>query len=194
MPVKIPRRAIFQRVDARQQRAQGGHPNESNDCTVRALATAAGMRYEDAHVIMQLSGRRALRGHSPMQGLEVGVQLGMLNFEKISLRAKYPDADTVGQDAGLFTEEELKDKRARFVPRTASGIGGYWMRGHWTYTNQPKKRVTLSMVLKKLPKGRFILATNTHAFAVIDGVVYDSRPQALSCSIVLCYRIVTEAI
>jgi hypothetical protein len=67
--------------------------------------------------------------------------------------------------------------------------GVRWLRGRYCYGSQPYRRVTLAMVRKKFLKGRYLLATNDHIFAMIDGVVHDGRPQALACSIVECYQI-----
>jgi hypothetical protein len=188
--LKRPRCAPFQYVDAQRQRNRGGHPNESRDCTVRSLALAANIRYEDAHAAFELGGRHSLHGAMPSCGLEVTRELGIIQFRKITLRPEHLDADgTIGNDEPLFTREELKNPRAKFHPRTASGIGGYWSLGQYCYTSHPSRRITLGMLLKKLPKGHYIFATIDHAFAVIDGVVHDSQHIALANSIFLCYQI-----
>lgn len=45
-------------------RAAAGFPKESNDCVVRATATAFGIPYEEAHTLFRLEGRDCGRGTS----------------------------------------------------------------------------------------------------------------------------------
>jgi hypothetical protein len=180
------RTASLRLVNADYQRRVGGHPNESNDCTVRALSLASGIDYKDAHVVMELAGRRPLQGSNMASGLSVAEELGMLHFQKIHLRARFFAAEaTYSSNNALFTKEELLNPRAKRVPGR-----DVWTVGRYMCYTQPQRQITLSLLLKKLPKGRYIFCTNNHAFAVVDGVVQDGGPIGLSTRIRLCYQIV----
>lgn len=183
------REAPLRFVSASFQRRAGGHPNESHDCTVRAISLAAGIEYKDAHAIMELAERRPLHGANMAVGLVVAQELGMLQFRKIPLRPSVftrDREDQMGRDAALFTATELKNPRAKY----REGFQDTWVLGRYVYYTQPQRQITLSLILKKIPKGRYILCSNDHAFAVVDGVVHDSSPIGLNTRIRLCYQIV----
>ncbi len=134
---------------------------------------------------MELAGRRLGRGADPFLGLEIGKELGMLEFKRVPLRGK-PDQDSIDNALGLFTETELRDPTAKRHP---SPVRTLWVKGRYVYGSQPERRITLNMVLKKIPSGRFILCTMDHAFAVVNGIVLDSRALGLSCKVVACYQV-----
>lgn len=156
------------------------HWSETNDCTVRALTVAGSMRYQDAYAIMELSGRKSNKGANVRQGLQVAKDLGLLDFEDIYLRKGIPTSDCANTPTGLFSDNELRNPDAG---------KSYWSkRGRWCRVKN-FRTITLSLVLKKIPKGRYILATLGHAFAVVNGQVCDSKPLGLTSQIWLCYRI-----
>lgn len=99
------------------------HPAERRDCTVRALAVAAGVTYEVAHDELAKAGRKNGRG--------------------IKL------ASIIG-----------RGKLSRFTFRRVG--------------RSPK---TVQRFLKEHPQGRFLCRKSRHAFAIIDGVIYDSSPR-----------------
>lgn len=61
--------------------------NETNDCTVKALAISANMAYKEAHSIMKKAGRRNRRGmHTP--SIKKGFELAGFKLEKVKHTAK----------------------------------------------------------------------------------------------------------
>ena len=133
---------------------------------------------------MELAERRVLHGANMALGLGVAEQLGMLHFRKIQLKPRRTYDGTSGSSP-LFTEDELRDPRAKL----REGYQNIWVKGNCVYYSQPQRNITLSLLLKKLPKGRYIVCSNDHAFALIDGVVHDSAPVGLSTRVRLCYQI-----
>ena len=181
-------KAPLKYISALWHRNGGGHPNESRDCTVRALSLAADIEYKDAHVIMELAERRVLHGANMVQGLDVAEQLGMLQYRKIQLRPRRVigfDGMFSNDGDALFTENDLRDPRAKL----REGYQNTWAKGNCVYYSQPQRSITLSLLIKKLPKGRYIVCSHDHAFALIDGVVHDSAPVGLSTRVRLCYQI-----
>lgn len=149
------------------------NPDESRDCTVRALSAASGMSYDDAHICMELAGRRRNHGAHTGGGLRVAEQLGFLKYKHIPLRPRkvmtgrcYEVSEVL---PGLFSESELS---------TPSNRDGIWIRGQIIWYHDPGRRITLAMVLAKLDPGRYIMHSRNHAFAVINGIVHDNRPIA----------------
>jgi hypothetical protein len=84
------RRAPFQYISSRKLRAKGGHPDESNDCSVRALVSATGLPYSTAHDIMTASGRPPRKGWHTDKGLKVLAELGAIKFSEIDLVNHWP--------------------------------------------------------------------------------------------------------
>jgi hypothetical protein len=52
----------------------------------------------------------------------------------------------------------------------------------------PIKRMTLKKFLLKYPKGRFVVERNGHAFAIINGKIYDSQKNGERCILFNCYK------
>lgn len=94
-----------------------------NDCTIKALATSAGIPYEEAHKMGMESGRKYGRGHHPQLLLPYA-------------RKKY-------------------------------GI---------KYRKTRHKSITIQRFIKLHPTGYYYVATNKHAFAIINGTICESYP------------------
>jgi len=105
--------------------------DETNDCTVWALATSAGLPYGVAHRYLADFGRKPRKG------------------------------------ASFYTFLELRCNQVanyHFVRRDPPpAVNRY---GH-------EIEPTLARVLPLCKHGRFVLRTNRHVFAVIDGVIHD---------------------
>jgi hypothetical protein len=161
------------------------YSDEERDCVVRAIMSSANIPYEDAHTICDLAGRKKGHGTNVRFSLDVGKQLGFLNFEKMKIEPDFLPQGQHGTDS-LFQHEELLDSKAKWM-------GGYWITGRGERTlfhrQQPTRRITVGMVLNRLPAGRYVMATRTHAFAVVNGIVLDAFPVGLSASCEFVYRI-----
>ena len=67
--------------------AKGGtNTNETNDCTVRALANATGMPYKDAHALLKKVGRKEKEGAS--------LHVVLNAFEDIAIKPVYISSNT----------------------------------------------------------------------------------------------------
>ena len=62
-----------------------------------------------------------------------------------------------------------------------------WLTRIWTF-GLPTKSVSLARFLKDFPKGRFVVRTRGHVFAVIDGQQYDTAPNGPRCKITGIYH------
>ena len=62
------------------------NPNETNDCTVRALANATGMPYKDAHALLKKAGRKEKEG--------VSLPVVLNAFEDLAIKPVYISSNT----------------------------------------------------------------------------------------------------
>jgi hypothetical protein len=140
------------------------HPTERNDCTVVALANAAGISYREAHEFAFQVGRR--HGHG---------------LKKEAIRTMLRNVDI----SGVATARELATIAPVFHIHNSESIYGYRRRARRT-------GISVASYLATLPKkGRFYLGCTSHAFAYVDGVVVDnlSRPRTRAIML-LAYEIV----
>jgi hypothetical protein len=158
------KRAPFKHVSSHELRAKGGHPEESRDCSVRALATAVGLPYETAHAVMAAAGRSPRKPWWTERGLKVLAEVGAIKFSEVKLI----DWSGRSESTALFRSFEL-DKGE--------------------FSRRRFKAVTIGGLLKRLPAGRYVCHTRDHAFALIDGVVHDGRAPGLNTAIEQCWRI-----
>jgi len=130
------------------------HINETNDCTVIAMAHAAGVDYATAHEWARQAGRRNRGG---MDTIRIH---RMIEWGKMHGKIEYHKLDVPLPTRSLFT------KTATYSPMT----------GMWTSFRRPRRKgITVAQFLRTLPrKGRFYLGCTAHAFAVVDGVVMDN--------------------
>lgn len=70
---------------AMQSRLQYG---EENDCLVRAFSVVTRMNYEDAHALVELSGRKKGKGWYLVKAIRIAEQLG-LNFKRIAFKSRF---------------------------------------------------------------------------------------------------------
>jgi len=110
---------------------------ESNDCAVRALASAAALSYKRAHALLSAAGRRE-KGYSTIS----------------TVATAYKAAG--GRCVAVYGKT-----------RTAS----IWRS---LYSKAPlQKGITVGRLLRQLTKGKYVIVVREHAFAVVDGTVYD---------------------
>ena len=121
---------------------------ETNDCVVHAVAHVFEFGYKKAHDFCREFYKRE-KGR------------GVFGF----------------RDIGLIGKKEKFDwaKEKYFSNHNISKVNTenkYRVRSEWSGKMQTKlRRMTLKSFLKNYPTGRFLLAFNNHAIAVIDGVV-----------------------
>lgn len=78
---------------------------EHSDCSVMAICAAANIAYKDAHVVMELAGRKCGGGANMSQGMAVLASLGLASVEFIRLvSSKYCYSD----EKGLFQWEDVR--------------------------------------------------------------------------------------
>jgi hypothetical protein len=140
------------------------HPNETNDCTVVALANAAGISYGKAHELAAQFGRRNRHG-----------------MKKDAIKRMLCNLDI----SGLATTRQLPVTEPVHVSRKVGGYFSYRTRGRRVGTS-------VASFLHTLPKyGRFYIGSTSHAFAYVDGVVVDNLQRPKSRAIMLfCYEII----
>jgi len=119
--------------------------SDTNDCCVRALMMAAGITYEAAHEFCKQAGRKLNDGMRNDQ-ITKSIRLAGFNVSMVHI-------------PGVRKEYTLKKAFGReyYYPLYASK----------TY-NQ-----TVNQFIAAHPVGTFIVSNQTHAFTIIDGVVFD---------------------
>jgi hypothetical protein len=149
------------------------HPFETRDCSVIALAHSVGISYAEAHTICAQQGRRNRRG--------------MRDCDIQSVLTKMKNS---GQILDVIFKPYIR-MRPAFNTCSPAVIQGYRM-----YARRPRQTgSTVAAALRHLPrKGRFYLTCTSHAFAYVDGVLFDnlgkSKMRALMTS---CWEIIQPA-
>lgn len=131
-------------------RVTSGYAGEEKDCTVRALAKAGNMSYEQAHTIMAEEGRKTGRGASMIGGILNAAMKKLLTYKYIEL----PKHERVYNGAPGFVGI---NNRPILVHRNVGP--------------------NIKQFVERYPRGRYILRIKKHVFAVIDGVMYDKYKQ-----------------
>ncbi|SRR5216684_4550024 len=144
------------------------HPNETRDCTVVALANAAGITYVDAHKFTADAGRKPNRG-----------------MKREAIKTLMRNVDI----SGVAVTREL----TVLTPTRPQMYSGYAYRVPLRRARH--QGVSVASFIRTLPKrGRFYLACITHAFAYINGVVVDNLHRPLArATMYLAYEIVSKA-
>lgn len=86
----------------------------------------------------------------------------------------------------MFEAAGRKRKHGTFLPTTAAvhGWDGHWVESHRAGKRGPLGtsdgsgrwlRPTLAQFLREHPRGRYVIHVRRHAFAVVDGVVFDYK-------------------
>ena len=82
----------------------------------------------------------------------------------ISANIPYTHAHKIGTEAGRKNGRGFHPARLLKVAKKEYGI---------TYKKKRYKSITIQRFIKENPTGRYYVATNRHAFAIINGVIYD---------------------
>jgi len=77
----------------------------------------------------------------------------------------YEYAHKIGREAGRKNKKGFHPKKLLAYAKKEYGI---------TYKKKRYKSVTIQRFIKENPTGRYYVATNRHAFAVINGTIYDT--------------------
>lgn len=141
------------------------HPTETRDCTVCALANAAGISYPDAHKFAKDAGRRPRRG-----------------MKREAIKTLMRNVDI----SGVATTREL----TVLAPTRPQVYTGYSFR-----RSTRRQGISVESFIRTLPKrGRFYLACTSHAFAYVNGVVVDNLSRPMSrATMYLAYEIIPKA-
>ena len=128
---------------------------ETNDCTVRALASASKMPYEDAHILLNKHGRKNHIGASFRSMMNAYLEAG---FELKSVHGTTQNAKWVARHTNMFACEGIT--LAKILPKLGKGSYILNVTGHAvavvdgnlidTFPNPVGKRVIA--VFKKIEK------------------------------------------
>ena len=131
---------------------------ETNDCVVRAFASAFDISYDEAHDFCRLTlGRKNGHGtHGTLQLLSSGEAFGR---KVVQLGESYPGVVKTPASTRLFTKYRNRNYRGEMET---------------TYRD-----MTVGTFLKTFTKGTYILRVNAHMFTVKNGVVYGNPQDAL---------------
>lgn len=121
---------------------------ESNDCVVRAIASAFEMHYDEAHHFVKLKFRRENRRGTRFF---VGGMRRMVE-DKITINGK--SFDNMGDSLGRM-KYDVKSK-GQII----------------------KRNMTTGTFIKKYPVGKYLVVVRGHAFSIIDGQVVGNTGDA----------------
>jgi len=77
----------------------------------------------------------------------------------------YEYAHKIGREAGRKNKKGFHPEKLLKYAKREYGI---------TYKKKRYKNVTIQRFIKENPSGRYYVATNNHAFAIINGRIYDT--------------------
>ena len=115
--------------------------SESNDCVVRAIASASEMDYDSAHQFVKEKFKR--KNRKGTYGFGSIMNLMSKNGEKIN-----------GKSVEIISEQY--NTMLYYV--TVKGV-------------KTLRNTTTSSFIKRYPKGTYVVTVNRHAFTIKDGVV-----------------------
>ena len=114
---------------------------ETNDCVVRAIASATDMDYDTAHEYVRKTFKR--KEGKGTHDFQYKMNIMAKNGEKIN-----------GKSIKIITEEH----NTMFYYVTVKGV-------------KKLRSTTTGSFIKKYPKGTFVIVVNRHAFTIKDGVI-----------------------
>lgn len=121
---------------------------ETNDCVVRAFASAFEIEYDEAHGIVAKEFRRVNRKGT----LGFGVKMNLLDKNNVTFNGKKISKITHEYDSMLYSVK-------------VNGV-------------KTLRNTTTSYFLKKYPVGTYIVVVRGHAFTIKDGVVIGNYSDA----------------
>ena len=83
----------------------------------------------------------------------------------ISAGIPYEYAHKIGREAGRKNKKGFNPEKLLKYAKREYGI---------TYKKKRYKSITIQRFIKENPTGRYYVATNVHAFAIINGTIYDT--------------------
>lgn len=140
-----------------------GYEHETNDCVVKALAAVTGVPYRDAHSFCKNYMERKDR-----KGCVVNMHLMKMEQMKKPIYG-----------FRSFCRE--------------SKIGTRMVRTKWGYHHSKDVHDTLSSFVRKHKTGRYLLCSNYHAFACIDGVIHDNGAAGPKTQVTHVFEFITDS-
>jgi hypothetical protein len=124
----------------------GNHPNETNDCSVIALAIAARITYDEAHDAMRRQGRKDREGTFTDQSVAAFEMLGLelVNIPALTVCRAH------GRNRTLFTDDDFKGVK---TPLTLAPA--------------------LQKIAAKDRSRTFVVVTSSHMFTARAGIIHD---------------------
>ena len=141
------------------------NPQDTNICTVRALANATGMPIKDAEDLLAKYGRERNKGTWKFHRayLEAG----------LSLIGVY---GTTKQARNLYHYAVFGEK-------------AHQSDSYASYLELNKKGCTLGRFIQENQEGSYIVIVKGHALALIDGEVIDSHPTSAAKPVMMAYKV-----
>ncbi len=120
---------------------------ETNDCVVRAVAAALGVKYDTAHNwVKEIFNREDKKG--------------VMTKELVENMSKLAEQGTITLDGNQYTFSVMPKKA---ITNT-----------YKLYGELIDRQKTVKSFLESYPKGSYIVTVAKHAFAVVDGVMIDN--------------------
>lgn len=147
-----------------------GFEHETNDCMVTAIQAVTGVPYRDAHEFLRVrfhrKDRKGVVTAATMMNISVTktIVFGYRVFTKTVLPA-------VGQQSRVSVDSY--GYRTRYV--------------------RPRYE-TLAQFVRRHRTGRFLVWSNNHAFAIIEGTVYDNGAAGARTQVTGCFEFVPSSI
>jgi hypothetical protein len=147
-----------------------GFEHETNDCMVTAIQAVTGVPYRDAHEFVRV------RFHRQDRKGTMATATGMMNISVtkaivFGYRVFTKDVLPVGQQSRVSTDSY----------------------GHRTRYTRPRYE-TLAQFVKSHRTGRLLVWSNNHAFAIIDGTVYDNGAAGARIQITGCFEFIPSSV
>ena len=151
------------KIDKEHCRAHASELRETNDCTVRACAVAAQIEYPVMHEYLKACGRKHRRG---MRGHAYRKALAELGFDLIQLQGPVYEY-----------KHTVVDGCWKYNCRTGTE---HWVNDHFRTTRRAVKgsgidyqSLTVTRLQRELTSGTYLVNTDGHVLALVDGVVHD---------------------
>ena len=161
--------------------------SETNDCVVRALAAITEVEYDVAHAYIRRYFNRPKGKGTPRFGPIMKQRQGLYTCGKMKYERMTNHTETTyTKKRKTFNWDTYKYEvnprevtiKSRFVPLITK------------YGTTRVSQMTIGTFIKEYPKGKYLLHVQSHAFAIVDGVVMGNLADArqMKCRIIDAYK------
>jgi len=146
-----------------------GFEHETNDCFVRAVHQATGVPYRDAHAFVRARFDRV----SGRGTIAVAQHMARMAQSKCTIYGYR-----------VFVRPVMAIGQSRRIVRRRDGSRVCYVRPHYA---------TLASSMHKFREGRFILCSNSHGWAIVDGVVLDNGAVSGRAQVTEIYELIPSS-